>query len=606
MPSLTLLASVAAIAASLKYAIADVSNGAASSSGPELGGVGPNDELPVAPTPAPQAPPRVFEFPPGVSNETVAIGTWSASVARGALAWPHVSDATPPATFSVIQSLASAEEVAAILDVVRDPSLQFDEDEDSVDAMTTHEFYLEADGGFNKLKSINGKPDTDAITFQARKPYRDRLSAITRPIIDNRILPFVNAHVPACGGNSAAGSSSGGARALGSRAVGRAVNGTGCSVCQSLVRRYRDGERLTHATHFDVQALVTVVTALSSYGVDYTGGLFLTTGSAAINGSGELFLALQAGDSAVHQSDLLHGVRVLPPPSPPGEPQRMPERWSWITWIKDGKGSCDDASVSSWAKEGAEAGNAVAQFLQARRSKSTAEKVRWLRASTANGLTRSANELAMHLLQTAGRNASAIAEGEALLALAAERGEPDALYNLGLRAIQKGDIPAAVSLFARSAAAGSSDAAFNMGVAAYTGRGVQKSLDTAAAWFEVAGTARAAYLVASIAEAGTESHSPDAAKAAQWRLKAANGGDGDACMELAEDSLESMKGAQLQIEHADGGEGELGYDAQPSTGDRDAAQARKFKQEAIRWLRCAERAGKDSAERTLRSLTSRG
>lgn len=549
------------------------------------------DGLPAPPLPPAPTPPRVFEFPAGVSNETVTLGAWSGSVARGALTWPHVSAATPPATFTVLQSMLSKEEVAAILAVVRDPALDFDADADSVDAMTTHEFYLDA-GGFSRLKAIDGKPDTDAATFRARQPYRDRLAAITRPIIEQRIVPFVNAHVPSCGGRNAEGAP----RALGTRAVGRAVNGTGCSVCQSLVRRYRDGERLTHATHFDVQALVTVVTALSSYGPDYTGGLFLTTGAEAAGGSGERFLALQAGDAAVHQSDLLHGVRVLPPtPTAEGEPPRVPERWSWITWLKDGNGTCDDAAVREWALEGATAGNAVAQFLQARRSRKAVDKVKWLRASAGSGLARAANELGMHLLQSAGRNASAVAEGEALLQLAADRGEPDALYNLGLRAIQRQDVPAAVALFARAAAAGSTDAAFNMGVAAYNGRGMRKSMDAASAWFEVAGTARAAFLVSTIAAAGTELSPPDADKAARWRLRAANGGDGEACMEMAKAAMEAMRGY-------DGAEG--GGQDTAGTGKPPAATAAR--REAEKWLQCAVQAGHRSAERTLRTLRSGG
>lgn len=53
-------------------------------------------------------------------------------------------------------------------------------------------------------------------------------------------------------------------------------------------------ERTSHATHFDIQALVTVVVSLSSSGVDFDGGLFVSTGA----GRGdEYFLALQAGDA---------------------------------------------------------------------------------------------------------------------------------------------------------------------------------------------------------------------------------------------------------------------------------------------------------------------
>lgn len=561
--------------------------------------VGASEELPPAPTPPPQQPPRAFEF--AMPNETVTLadGSWSATVARGALAWPNVNAATPPATFSVIQSLISKQEVADILSIVRDSGIQFDQDADSVDAMATHEFYLESAGGFKPLTSIKGKPDTDASTFKARQPYRDRLAAITRPIMEARVVPFVNQNIPACGGraqavpgaNVAANASY---MAVGSSAVGNARDGVGCSVCQSLVRRYRDGERLTHATHFDVQALVTVVVALSSYDVEFTGGLFLTTGSTAAGGSGDVYVAMQAGNAAVHQSDLLHGVRVFPPPttdagpmsgnsaSPTSSLGAKPERWSWIMWFKDGK-DCEHAAVREWALEGAEHGNAVAQFLQARRSGTTEEKLHWLRQSATNGLARAANELAMHLLgnnpgKLQGENATAVEEGEQFLRLAAERGEPDALYNLGMRSLARSDEASAIDFFLRAASAGSTEAAFNMGVAAYNGKGVRKDLDVASRWFERAGTAHAAYLVAKIASAGTAATPADAAKSAAWLQRSAKGGYLEACLELAQSALKAVR-----------------------TVDTDR-EANVMQAQAVEWLRCAARAGHSGAVQVLRQL----
>lgn len=301
---------------------------------------------------------------------------------------------------------------------------------------------------------------------------------------------------------------------------------------------------------------------------------------------------------------------MLPPAVVEGEEPRPPVRYSWIVWFKDGNGTCDESTMGTWALEGAQGGNAVAQFLQARRSKTTAEKVRWLRASAASGLTRAANELGMHLIETAGRNKSAITEGEALLQLAASKGEPDALYNLGLQAINRRDIPAAVSLFEQAANAGSSHAAFNMGVAAYNGRGMGKSLAAASAWFERAGTARAAYMVATIAGMGTEGAPADPVKADAWMRRAANGGDGDACMHFARKSLEALQQAQqfegAEVEHdAAGGAQAAGYaGSEASSAAGQAASASVARKEAVRWLRCAARAGNKEADRMLRDLTS--
>ena len=141
-------------------------------------------------------------------------------------------------------------------------------DPDTVDGLATHEFYLEASGTASALASIRGKPDSDGSVFAARGRARAALAALTAPIIYDRVLPFVNErYADACGA-------------------------TGCVVCQSLVRRYLPGERQGHGTHFDIQALVTVVVSLSSFGTDFDGGLFVTTGAAAAGGE-TAFVGLQ-------------------------------------------------------------------------------------------------------------------------------------------------------------------------------------------------------------------------------------------------------------------------------------------------------------------------
>jgi hypothetical protein len=156
--------------------------------------------------------------------------------------------------------------------------------------MPTYEFYLEKHGSFGKALAIHGKPDADPIVRKSRKKVRKQLAKIARPIMQERMTPFVNEHFAAqCKGQ--------------------------CTPCYSFVRRYREHERRTHATHFDIQALVTVVVSLNSYGRDFDGGLHVSTGSGS-NEAGDgpaekQFLGLQAGDAVAHQSDLLHGVQVM-------------------------------------------------------------------------------------------------------------------------------------------------------------------------------------------------------------------------------------------------------------------------------------------------------
>ncbi len=102
-----------------------------------------------------------------------------------------------------------------------------------------------------------------------------------------------------------------------------------------------------HPTHFDIRALVTVVISLQSTGVDFEGGLYVSTGHGT-----EMIVALQSGDAVAHQSNLLHGVRVT-----------KGERWSWITWYK-GVGDprkCDSDTGVSWNAAAAEKGDPVAQ-----------------------------------------------------------------------------------------------------------------------------------------------------------------------------------------------------------------------------------------------------
>merc|ERR1719386_344246 len=89
-----------------------------------------------------------------------------------------------------------------------------------------------------------------------REKIRKKLRNIMRPIVKSRIVPFVQQHYPKqCGSGKG--------------------EGRRCRVCHSLIRRYVPGERLSHATHYDSHALVTVVVSLSDFGTEYRGGLYL-------------------------------------------------------------------------------------------------------------------------------------------------------------------------------------------------------------------------------------------------------------------------------------------------------------------------------------------
>lgn len=408
------------------------------------------------------------------------------SVTEGTLHWPLSSIA--PATFSVHPGLVSPAEALELLALVR--AVELDNDADSVDDLPTHELYLEKSGSFEAITTINGKPDARAATFAARLPTRTALAAIARPIVEERILPLVNArYSAACAVGGVAGR---------------------CRVCHSLIRRYHEGDRLSHPTHFDVQALVTAVIPLSTFATDFEGGLYVSTG-AGYEGK-EAFLPLHAGDAVLHQSTLLHGVNVT-----------AGERWSWILWFKNAHSgaACEGVDASAWTAAAAAAGDPLAQFLHARRMRSAAESREWLRRAAEAGFSRAANEYGQACVEGRGGRKN-MTEGRRYLAAAAAAGEPEGLYNLGLLETRR-NATAAVALFREAAERGLGVAAGNVGVAFYNGMGVAQDVGEARGWFERAGDERSLLLAAQIARAGG-----DAQGAAQALLRAAKAGSKEA------------------------------------------------------------------------------
>lgn len=274
-----------------------------------------------------------------------------------------------------------------------------------------------------------------------------------------------------------------------------------------------------------------------------------------------LTVAAQTGDAAVHQSSLLHGVRV-----------ESGTRWSWIMWLKNARDAaeCPDVDSKAWTADAAASGDAVAAFIHARRVAVPQQRAHWLRVAAEAGLARAANEFGMALRQGDGvaRNETA---ARTWLTVAAAAGEPDALYNLGLLAAEAGDERAALRLFHEAAVAGSSAAAFNVGAALYSGRaGLARDLDLAAAWFVRAGDGQGLYLAGLIAEAGTPVTPPSASEATRLIRAAAQTGHGQAAMHLANDAL-------------------------AANNEADAAY----------WLRIAVQSGAEGADKVLRSLSSR-
>ena len=468
---------------------------------------------PVEARVCPQDTSAVLEFS---ENETRTLegvernGVWTGTHARAHLTWPRINHTS---TVHVFDSLVSEDEASQLIELLSKED--FDVDKDTVDRMTTFEFYLQKNGNIEDVATIPGKPAHAA----KRQTVREAAVELTTPILEGRIVPLVNELYP----NDCHGQ---------------------CRPCFSFVRRYDQQHRTTHQAHLDVQALVTVVVSLNSFGADFDGGLYVSTGNSHDD---RLFVAMQRGDAVVHQSDLLHGVQV-----------GSGHRWSWILWFYDGGESCN-TDPSQWFRSAAEAGDPLAQFLQAKRAHMRASKTtdasvsdveaterKWLEASAAGGFARAENDLAALLLQDlakaqaseedqakmlrqfgASKKRNAPDEAESAIAISAQNGdievsemqllrqqaralyehaaefEGDAMYNVGLIELQGAleqakrqpgsaapHFQKAVALFSEAAAMGSNLAMFNLAVAHQNGRGVAGGPDLAEAlhWFQCAET----------------------------------------------------------------------------------------------------------------------
>lgn len=484
-------------------------------------------------------------------NETRALegvegnGVWTGTHARAHLTWPRINHSS---TVHVFDSLVSEAEASQLIELLSEED--FDVDKDTVDRMTTFEFYLQKNGNIEDVATIPGK----AAHAAKRQAVREAAVELTTPILEDRIVPLVNELYPDdCHGQ--------------------------CRPCFSFVRRYDQQHRTTHQAHLDVQALVTVVVSLNSFGVDFDGGLYVSTGNSHDD---RLFVAMQRGDAVVHQSDLLHGVQV-----------GSGHRWSWILWFYDGGESCS-TDPSQWFRSAAEAGDPLAQFLQAKRAHMRSGKSedsvsvrdvdagaattarKWLEASAAGGFARAENDLAALLLQNLAKaqttgsvedqakllrqfgtstklNKSHDGEPDGAVVISARNGdievselqqrlrqkaralyehaaefEGDAMYNVALLELQGAleqakrqpgsagpHFQKAVSLFAEAAAMGSNLAMFNLAVAHQNGRGVADGPDLAEAlhWFQCAETSEGMQRAAAILgmENGSSSDGGDGA-----------------------------------------------------------------------------------------------
>lgn len=107
---------------------------------PALGGGALTPER-IPPTPVFDAWDEVNTSVPLGSGGVDSVATWEQPVARGEVKWKTPHNAS--SIFAVLPGVLKDEETDAILALVRDTELRFDEDPDTVDGMATHEIFVE-------------------------------------------------------------------------------------------------------------------------------------------------------------------------------------------------------------------------------------------------------------------------------------------------------------------------------------------------------------------------------------------------------------------------------------------------------------------------------
>eukprot|EP00939_MAST-03C_sp_MAST-3C-sp1_P004971 g4971.t1 len=376
--------------------------------------------------------------------------------------------------FAVLPGIVSEDETRSILALLKGVGL--DQDPDTVDGMATEEIFVD-NQELREGRSSKGKAIENSKTLESRQILRRRLKEIMDPILDERITPFVRARYPdQC-----------------DRPGGRK-----CTPCYSLVRRYRRGQRISHGSHRDGHAIATVVTSLTDYGSDYRGGLYLASVSADRH-----FLDLHRGDAVVHQSDLLHGVKVFPTPE-----GRM-ERWSWVLWFRDSE-TCEEHG-HEWFKDCAEAGNPTCEFNYATKvgtipglsSEQIANQVLyWNHRAARHGHAQACVKLARAYLKFLPSKLPYNASKATRLYKRAIRmaADPDAHYGLASLLLKRGDdfdedttsenIEIVIRHLESAATGGHAYAMFNLGIAhlyGYSSRDKRPNLDLAMEWFEASG-----------------------------------------------------------------------------------------------------------------------
>ena len=391
-------------------------------------------------------------------------------------------------TFDILPGIIPRETVASVLDLLRgqkgdgSTSLPLDEEPDSVDGMPSQEIFLDNIGLRRGEMSKAGHPED----LTRRNKLRASIRKFLDPILYDKITPYIRQRF--------------------SELCGNETSGRVCTPCYSLIRRYRAGERISHAPHHDGHSFVTVVVSLSDYGREYRGGLYVASQFHQRN-----YLALSRGDAVVHQSDLFHGVQVLDnvtlDADESGHRLITPERWSWILWFQDSD-TCEDHS-QSWHEECANKGNPTCQLLHAKTCVESKDKIYWNQLASDNGHGAASFKLARvylkELYDTTLLPYDAQKAKELFQRAVNLTNEPDGHYGLAGLYLEEvagmttsyDPIMKALIHLEKAALGGHSFSMFNLGIAHLYGYGYPNGANDpviAGQWFEACGLPEGIYL----------------------------------------------------------------------------------------------------------------
>lgn len=237
-----------------------------------------------------------------------------------------------------------------------------------------------------------------------------------------------------------------------------------------LVRRYRPGERRSHAVHYDGHAYATAVLGISEP-EEFRGGLYLQPEASA---ESRRFCNLSPGDVVLHSFNLQHGVDVF-----------EGERYSVIFWFKDSEASVKDGSTPWYDTMAAESSdtsvdalyNLGVQFeLGVHGKEKDFEKAKdFYRRAAERGHHFAQNNLA--LLEADDQVA------EKWLRAASEKGHSTAQMNLAIHLLCQDENDPTAAEWMQLAASQEPKAAFYMGDMYRRGVSVAEDLEEAAKWF---------------------------------------------------------------------------------------------------------------------------